>query len=100
MVDAGVLVMTSIWEEPFGLATVEAFARGRPVIATAFGASRRLVADTNGWLVEADPAALAAALTEAATVDCSARAAGARRRYEERFTPEIVVAELIRNYEE
>src|SRR5439155_8724946 len=83
MADAGVVVMPSIWDEPFGLTTVEAFARGRPVIATDFGASRQLVDDTTGWLVPADEGSLAAAMVEAGSTDLGPRGAAARGRYEQ-----------------
>lgn len=56
------LVVPSIWREPFGLTVVEAFARGVPVIGARLGAITDLVgAVGDDWLVEpGDAAALAA----------------------------------------
>lgn len=62
-----VLVVPSIWREPFGLTVVEAFAAGVPVIGTRMGAIGELVGavDTD-WLVPAgDPDALAARMRRA-----------------------------------
>jgi glycosyltransferase involved in cell wall biosynthesis len=56
------LVVPSIWREPFGLTVVEAFARGVPVIGARLGAITDLVGSVGGdWLVEpGDAPALAA----------------------------------------
>lgn len=60
-----VLVVPSIWREPFGLTVVEAFARGVPVIGARLGAITDLVgAVGEDWLVEpGDAPALAARMT-------------------------------------
>lgn len=52
------------WDEPFGLVPVEAMAVGRPVVGTATGGARDVLADGDNALVVApgDPAALAAAV--------------------------------------
>lgn len=57
-----VLVVPSIWREPFGLTVVEAFARGVPVIGTRLGAIADLVGSVgDDWLVPpGDAAGLAA----------------------------------------
>lgn len=62
-----VLVVPSIWREPFGLTVVEAFARGVPVIGSRLGAIADLVgAVGEGWLVPpGEPAALAARMAAA-----------------------------------
>jgi glycogen(starch) synthase len=62
-----VLVVPSIWREPFGLTVVEAFAQGVPVIGSKLGAIADLVGTIGeDWLVPAaDPAALAARMTRA-----------------------------------
>jgi glycosyltransferase involved in cell wall biosynthesis len=46
-------VVPSIWEEPFGMVVLEAWARGRTVIAHRIGALPELIVDgENGFLVE------------------------------------------------
>jgi glycosyltransferase involved in cell wall biosynthesis len=57
-------VAPSLWPEPFGLVALEAAAAGKPIVATAMGGLRDIVADgETGLLVPAgDRAALAAAL--------------------------------------
>jgi glycosyltransferase involved in cell wall biosynthesis len=61
---AAVQVVPSRWAEPFGLVTIEAMARGTPVVASATGAAPELVRDgETGFLVApGDAAALARCL--------------------------------------
>ncbi|HFD14976.1 MAG TPA: glycosyltransferase family 1 protein [Rhodospirillales bacterium] len=61
---AAVLVMPSLWEEPFGIPVIEAMAAGLPVVASDAGAFPETVAhDRTGLLVSrGDSEALAAAL--------------------------------------
>ena len=63
------LVVPSIWREPFGLTVVEAYARGVPVIGARLGAIADLVgAVGDDWLVApGDPAALAARMAAVMT---------------------------------
>jgi glycogen(starch) synthase len=63
------LVVPSIWREPFGLTVVEAFAQGVPVIGSRLGAIADLVGTIGeDWLVPAaDPQALAARMAQALT---------------------------------
>ena len=57
-----VLVVPSIWREPFGLTVVEAFAQGVPVIGSRLGAIAELVGTIGeDWLVPANDAAALAA---------------------------------------
>lgn len=62
-----ILVVPSIWREPFGLTVVEAFAQGVPVIGSRLGAIADLVgAIGDDWLVAAgDAAALAERMNRA-----------------------------------
>ena len=94
--------MPSLWHETFGLVVVEAFARGRPVVATRMGGLGELVDDRCGWLVEPTAETLAPALAAAAAASPDRLAAmgrAGRARYEAAFTPSAVVARLVDTYE-
>ena len=85
---ADVVVMPSDQPEPFGLVAIEAFARGRPVIASAGGGLLDIVTDgQDGWLFPPGDAQRLAEVLTSLTADAAA-AAGARARttYESRFT--------------
>ncbi|WP_091122282.1 glycosyltransferase family 4 protein, partial [Nocardioides terrae] len=88
--DADVMVVPSDHPEPFGLVATEAFAQGRPVIASAGGGLLDIVTDgSDGWLYPlADAQALAAVLTSLDRRAVTAAGAQARRTYLKRFTPE------------
>lgn len=84
--------------EPFGLAPLEANACGTPVVAVAEGGVRETVVDgVTGLLVDADAAAMAAALTRlTADPEFAARlGAQGRRIVEERWTSEAAGARLV-----
>jgi glycosyltransferase involved in cell wall biosynthesis len=63
---ASIVVLPSVWPEPFGLVGIEALAAGRPVIASATGGvGDWLQEGVSGLLVKpGDPGALARALNE------------------------------------
>jgi glycosyltransferase involved in cell wall biosynthesis len=102
MSNATVLLVPSIWDEPFGMVAVEAMSCGLPVVASRLGALQELVIDgLNGRLVEArDSEALARAVEEA-TLD-RARLAGmrkaARQIYEQRYTAHVAYQNLLDAY--
>ena len=84
------------WDEPFGLALVEAMASGTPVIAIARGAAPELVTEgVTGFLVQ-DVDGMTAAVSLAASLDPSACAAATR----ERFSPSAMAAAYFELYEE
>ena len=89
---ADILLNTALWQEPFGLTTVEAMARGLPVIATRVGGSAEIITPGVDGLLTApgDAEALATAIRLLATdPDRRARLATcARRTAEDRFTIE------------
>jgi glycosyltransferase involved in cell wall biosynthesis len=67
---ASVVVMASLWEEPFGMLAVEAAMAGTPVAATPRGALVEVIDAHMGRLAErAEPAALARAIVDAARLD-------------------------------
>jgi glycosyltransferase involved in cell wall biosynthesis len=98
---AALVVLPSLWAEPFGYTGIEALARGRPVIAYDVGGVRTWLDDgVNGVAVPAaDERALAGAI--AALLDDRSRRErmGARaRRDAERFRAAPVVGELLSAY--
>jgi glycosyltransferase involved in cell wall biosynthesis len=87
---ADVVIMPSDQPEPFGLVAIEAFARARPVIASAGGGLLDIVtADSDGWLYPLrDDVALAAVLSGLTRERVAEAGAEARRTYERRYTVE------------
>ncbi|MGR3434552.1 MAG: glycosyltransferase [Shimia sp.] len=66
---ATVFLFTPLWEEPFGLAAVEAMATGLPVAATDRGAVREVVGAAGALAEDESAEALARAIEEAARID-------------------------------
>ncbi|GAB6902386.1 glycosyltransferase [Kineosporia succinea] len=67
---AAVFLATPLWDEPFGLAMVEAMACGTPVAALPNGACPEVVLPTGGFVAARPTAgALATAIAEARTLD-------------------------------
>jgi glycosyltransferase involved in cell wall biosynthesis len=64
--EASVVVVPSLWPEPFGLVGIEAFAAGRPVVASATGGITDWLQDglSGVCVAPGDPGALAQALGE------------------------------------
>jgi glycosyltransferase involved in cell wall biosynthesis len=60
-----ILVVPSVWEEPFGLVAVEGMARGLPVVATRSGGLMEIVEDgQTGILVDKSPESIREAVLE------------------------------------
>lgn len=85
--DADVVVMPSDKPEPFGLVAIEAFARGRAVIASAGGGLIDIVTeDVDGWFfVPGDSEALAEVLTRLDAATVGAAGVRARQTFRERY---------------
>lgn len=97
-----VVVVPPTWHDVLPTVVLEALAGGRPVLGTALGGIPYLVgvddpAGAAGWVVPADPAALAAALP-AARAGAAALAPAARSRYERTFHPDVVTGQLLGVY--
>lgn len=101
---ARALVVPSRWYETFALVAVEAFAAGVPPIAPRHGPFPELIDEgRNGLLFDpGDAAGLADGIERLARDRSLATRAGvaARRVYEQRFTPERNLADLLGVYEE
>lgn len=97
---ARLVVVPSVWHEPFGLVVAEAFAAGRPVVATRMGALPELVDEgRTGWLTAPEPEPLADAV-RAAWAEAPARAEDARATFEARFTGAVHAAAIRGVYRE
>lgn len=88
--DADVLVLPSDQPEPFGLVMVEAFAHGRPVIASRAGGPLEVITSgVDGWLYPiGDAEALATVLRSLDREQVAVAARRARATFEARFTPQ------------
>jgi glycosyltransferase involved in cell wall biosynthesis len=99
----GVLVHPSIAFETFGLAIVEAFSLGVPVIASRLGAQAEIVRDgVSGLLCDpGDAASLRAAVRRLVDSPELARrlSAGAAHEFAERFAPEASYRALLAAYD-
>ncbi|MBD0330897.1 MAG: glycosyltransferase family 4 protein [Thermoleophilia bacterium] len=82
------------WDEPFGLVMVESMACGTPVIATRRGAVPEVIEHGVTGVIVDDYRRMAAALDEADALEPLA----IRRRAEERFAPERMVADYLAAY--
>lgn len=85
---ADIVLVPSERPEPFGLVAIEAFARGRPVIASDAGGLREVVTHgTDGWLFEpGDAAGLSELLTGLTRDQVTVAGRAARAAFEARFT--------------
>jgi glycosyltransferase involved in cell wall biosynthesis len=104
LADASVVAIPSVWPEPFSLVGIEAFAAGRPAVASATGGIRDwLEEDVSGLYVPpGDPRRLAHALSELLADPDRQRSMGAagRSAVATRFSPERHVATLLAAYAE
>jgi len=85
---ADVVVMPSDQPEPFGLVAIEAFAAGRPVVASDAGGLHDIItAGRDGWLYPPrDHIALAAVIESLRRPAVTAAGEQARRTFQERYT--------------
>jgi glycosyltransferase involved in cell wall biosynthesis len=81
---AGAVLIPSPWEEPFGLVTAEASARGTPVIALARGAAPELVIDGGTGILCDDEEEMVRAVPRALQLDPAACRAQAERLFDRR----------------
>jgi UDP-glucose:(glucosyl)LPS alpha-1,2-glucosyltransferase len=92
---AAIAVVPSRWEEPFGLAALEAMACGAALIATARGGLPEVAGDAALYVEPDDPAALAAAIGRlAGDPDLRARMAAAGHARARHFGVEPAAARL------
>jgi len=89
MARAAVLVVPSVWPEPFGRVVIEALAAGTPVVAAASGGLAELAGDGVDLVETGSAAALARGLERALAADRAAARVTARERYARDFAPEV-----------
>lgn len=93
--NAAAFIFPIAWPEPFGLALIESFACGTPVVATPYGSLPEIVTEgRSGALGESD-GELAAAVERALSLDRAA----VRAEFEHRFTADVMAAKYERIYE-
>jgi glycosyltransferase involved in cell wall biosynthesis len=99
---AAAVVVPSNWLETFGLVVVEAMAVGVPAVVAGHGSLAELVDDGVTGLTHRprDAASLAASLRRVVTEPGLGERLGvaARRRYEDGFSPEVGLANLVAGY--
>jgi glycosyltransferase involved in cell wall biosynthesis len=102
LADASVVVVPSLWPEPFGLVGIEALAAGRPVVASDTGGVRDWLDDgVSGLCVTpGDAHALARALNELLADPERQRQMGiaGREAVQRRFSPERHLAAIVDAY--
>ena len=89
------IVVVPSRNEPFGIVVLEAWAAGKPVVATLAGGPREFVRhDVNGFLVDANPGGLAHGIGSllANQDHCRSLGANGRRAVEEKFNWNNVAA--------
>jgi glycosyltransferase involved in cell wall biosynthesis len=103
LAEASVVAIPSLWPEPFGMIGIEAFAAGRPVVASATGGVGDWLEDGRSGLgvPAGDVRALSGALSQLLADPARQREMGAAGRVavSERFTEERHVAALLDAYE-
>jgi glycosyltransferase involved in cell wall biosynthesis len=97
--EAAIVVVPSRLYEGFPRVVVEAFAAGRPVLASDVGSLSRIVDDAVGWRAEPVVDAFAEQLRAALADRPAARGEAARERFLERFTEQAVASLLLSVYD-
>jgi len=97
-------IVPSVWEEPFGLVTLEMMASGLPVIASKVGAIPEIIKDNlNGLLVEQNNPEQLSQKIELLLDDTALRiklSNAGRKHVEENFTWEKHLGKLLKIYEQ
>ncbi|MBT8225739.1 MAG: glycosyltransferase family 4 protein [Dactylosporangium sp.] len=100
---AACVVATPTWHDVLPTVALEAFASGRPVLATRMGGLPYLVGpsagetEAAGWVVDATVDGVREALATARD-GAAAQATAARRRYQRLFSPDIITGQLVGIY--
>ena len=92
---AAVVAVPSLWPEPFGMMGIEAYARGRPVVAYAVGGIPEWVESGGVAVPPGDEAEFARALVRVLDPGRWEQFATEARRLAQRYTPEVYVGRLL-----
>jgi glycosyltransferase involved in cell wall biosynthesis len=97
------LIMPSVWNETFGRTTIEAYAKGTPVIGSRIGGTVELIEEgQTGWLFEPGSSSdLAAKIRSCIQLDCQQRAhmrSAARTKFLQSYLPTNNYQSLMRCY--
>lgn len=100
---ASFLIMPSVWHEAFGRTTIEAFAKGTPVIGSRIGGTAEIISHgINGFLCEPNnPQSLGHAVTHALSLsssDVAKMRLAARESFEKNYTAEANLHGLLSAY--
>ena len=95
---SAVVVVPSLLQEAFGRTAIEAFAHGRPALATRVGGLAEIVDETVGWQCSPTVEGLRSGMQSVTDHGLEGRARAARRRYQDRFSPEHSVGILLDVY--
>jgi len=101
---ANCLVMPSVWYETFGRTTVEAFAKGTPVVGSRIGGTAEIIDEgKNGWLFTPGNAQELASKVKMAMnlslVEASSYRDAARKSYLQNYTSEVNYRRLVECYQ-
>ena len=99
---ADIVVIPSVWQEPFGLTAIEAMARSRPLIVTDRGMLPEIVDHGRvARVTKADAAEIAAALREYFNDPASweAGTTSARKRVEDTYHPDVRQCDVLQVFE-
>jgi glycosyltransferase involved in cell wall biosynthesis len=101
MLSARVIVVPSIWQEPFGLVTIEAMAAGLGVITTDHPSHREIVGEQAGRFAQpGDTPSLGAVLDELDDTSVDRMGRAGRLEFERRFRPDVHLSALEALYRE
>jgi glycosyltransferase involved in cell wall biosynthesis len=95
-----VVVVPSMAPEALSLVVLEAFAHGRPVLASRVGGLVSVVGPSVGWLCDPDVEDLTRTLGRASRSDLVGMGRAARATWSRAYSPAVVTAQQITIYEE
>jgi glycosyltransferase involved in cell wall biosynthesis len=94
LASAAALICPSQWEEPFGLAAIEALASGTPVLATSWGAYPEIITSGVHGFLGSDAAALASAVLKLTAIDSEV----CRDHVRKHFSAQVMVDKYLAEY--